>query len=230
MLKRGNEAFAKARFAPTVWRVVANGATVVYHDVDGVGAPIRPPIPVEKPGTRWLAYGSSITNATPGYVEHAARHVGVDLYNKGLSGSCLCEPEVAAYLAEAEEWDVATLELGVNMRGGFSADQFESRARALIETIRSKAEARPMVLIDIFPNSDDYLIEPGPNTAKNRGFRAALKRIHKEIADPTLQYVDGDRILTSFSGLSADLIHPSKDGHQLMGRNLAEVLRELRVV
>ena len=83
----------------------------------------------EKPRRRWLAYGSSITNVGSWYVHHAALRLLADVFNKGMCGSCLCEPEVAGWLPSCESWDFATLELGVNMRGGFSAMEFEKRAR-----------------------------------------------------------------------------------------------------
>ncbi len=225
LAQMGNGAFDGCAFAPNVWRIVCNGATVIFHELDTAGDPLRAPNADEKPKLRWLAYGSSITNATPGYVEHAARHLGVDVYNKGLSGSCRIEPETADYLTGCEDWDFATLELGVNIRG-IENDDFERRVRTMLRTIRTAHATKPVALITIFPNSDDFSKEPTPSTEKNKSFRAILRQIHAELNDPNLHLIEGDQVLTSFAGLCSDLIHPSQNGHQLMGANLAAVLKE----
>jgi hypothetical protein len=218
------EAFAGGSFAACVWRVRMHGATVFFHGLDTAGHPCRPPGEDEKPRRRWLAYGSSITNAGSGYVQSAAWRLRADVFNKGMCGSCLCEPEVAGWLTACESWDFATLELGVNMRGGFSAMEFEKRARLLVSTLRASAPAKPIVLITIFPNSDDYQIAPHPLSAANSEFREVLRNIHRGSGDPNLHLIEGNQVLDRFSGLSADLIHPSPDGHQLMGLNLAALL------
>lgn len=224
------KAFEGGRFSPHVWRIVTAGATVIYHGVEAVGEELRPPNQYEVPKVRMLAYGSSITNSTPGYAEHCVRHLGVDLINKGLSGSCWCEPEVADCLPGCDRWDFVWLELGINMRGGFTAARFEELARNLITTIRQSAPEKPMVVTDIFPNGADYAKEPNSNTESDRLFGEAIRCIHADLADPKIHYVNAADVLTSFSGLSADLVHPSPDGHQLMGRNLAEIIRGLGIV
>jgi hypothetical protein len=42
--------------------------------------------------------------------------------------------------------------------------------------------------------------------------------------DPNLHLIEWDQVLNRFSRLSADLIHPSPAGHQMMGPNLAALL------
>jgi lysophospholipase L1-like esterase len=217
--------FAEGRFAPNVWRIVFSHATVVFHGVDAAGKTVRPPTEEEKPRRLWLAYGSSITNSTPGYVEHAARHLGVDVANKGLSGSCQCEPEVATYLTDAEAWDFATLELGVNMRGAFDAKSFDERARHLTTEVVKAAAGKPVFLITMFPNYEDYIDPPNDTTRINHAFRSALERIHADLGASNLHLVNGAHVLPTPAALSADMVHPSGDGHQLMGSRLAEIMR-----
>ncbi|MBI3987865.1 MAG: hypothetical protein HY343_13150 [Lentisphaerae bacterium] len=220
-----DKAFAGAHFAPTVWRLVLGDGIFIFHEVTTAGRPIRPPKKDEKPRLRWLAYGSSITNvAADGYVHHAARLLGVDLLNKGMCGSCCCEKETAAYLAGKETWDFATLELGVNMRGQPYRTDFEKRAKEFVSILRRRHPDKPIVLIGIFPNSDDYQIRPNDMGACNREYRQALRNIVAKANSPNLQLIEGDRVLTHFGGLGQDLIHPSPAGHVLMGRNLAALL------
>ena len=79
---------ADSAFSPDVWRVVIRNGTVYYHGLDALGESVRPPCPAQVPAICWLAYGSSITNATAkGYPHHAARDLGVDVLNQGMSGA-----------------------------------------------------------------------------------------------------------------------------------------------
>ncbi len=227
LAQMGPLAFGDRRFAPELWRVFVTGATVIYHGIDTVGQPLRPPHPDEKPTRRWLAYGSSITNVAPGYVHHAARHIRADVYNKGLCGSCACESQTSRFLASYEEWDFATLEIGVNMRGSVSVEDFEQRARTLVGELRKVSAVNPIILITIFPNAEDYMATPDRLTGINRSFREMLRRIQASAGDPNLHLIEGDQVLTTYAGLSSDLIHPSQDGHYLMGQNLAGLLAPL---
>ena len=219
-------AWIGGQFAPDLWRVRLSGAGVIYHGMDTTGEVIRPAQVSETPPLRWLAYGSSITNCTPGHPHHAARLLGVDVANKAMSGSCFCEPEVAAHLA-ACDWDFATLELGVNLLGNVSTPEFERRARHLVRTLRAAKPGRPIALITIFPNVYDYQRNPGELTTANREFREVLERIHAESADPHLHLIKGERVLDALLALSTDLVHPSPEGQFRMGANLAAILRPI---
>ncbi len=225
--KMAPRAFADRLFAQDVWRIVLSGTTIVYHGIETGGQPIRPPRQDEKPALRWLAYGSSITNSVPGYVHHCAHHLRADVFNKGLCGSCACEPETGRFLATCDDWDFATLELGVNIRGQVSTEEFEKRTRGLVRELRKTSPSKPIVLITVFPTSDDFLVEPNGMTEINRAFRDVLHRVHEDSGDPNLHLIEGDRVLTSYTAFSADLLHPSPNGHQLMGCNLAACLRPI---
>lgn len=220
-------ALAGGRFSPEIWRVRLSGATVIYHDIDAGGVDIRPPTDAEKPRRRWLAYGSSITNAVPGYVHHAARLLDVDVFNKGLCGACFCEPETARFLANCEAWDFATLELGVNMRPVVPTAEFEARARELVATLRAAAPEKPLALITTFPNIEDYRPTPSESGATNRDYREALRRVHADARDPHLHLIEGDQVFTDFALLSPDFVHPTGDGHYAMGHHLAALLRPI---
>ncbi|WJH35484.1 hypothetical protein N6H14_05515 [Paenibacillus sp. CC-CFT747] len=117
-------------FAPEVWRVVFGRSEGVFLELNTFGEAVRPPQAGETPEVRLLAYGSSITHGLGTYpltyVDQGARRLKADLFNKGMSGSCLCEPEMADYLARSKGWDAALLELGVNMRDHFPPTSLRS--------------------------------------------------------------------------------------------------------
>lgn len=220
------------RFAPQVWRVTFNqDAVVLYHHLDAYGHEVRPPRADEIPARTWLAYGSSITFggnvlfAPNSYVQRAALLLGVDVLNKGMPGSCMCEHETAQYLA-SETWDFATLELGVNMTEHATPDEFSQRAGALIDLVHESNPARPVFTIDIYTNRADHLFDRLHRSAKNTPqFRKAIRNHVTQMNNPMIRHLSADSILSDTTGLSVDLLHPSDEGHLSMGENLATVLR-----
>jgi len=228
MFARVQPAALSGAFHSDVWRFVFNRGAYVLQGVETFGQPIRPPRAEEKPKLRWLAYGSSITHSSRnGYPHQAARRLGVDVQNKGLSGSCYIEREAADFIAAECEWDLATLELGINMRNQFTAEEFEKRARYLVHRCQEAKPGRPLFLISIFPNAANHLIEPDHGAKNQAEFVAILNRIADENRGKNVTLFDGGAILKNFSSLGVDLLHPSDFGHVLMGENLANLLRPL---
>ena len=221
-------------FSPNVWRFMLGRYNATFHELDTYGESHRPPQAEEKPRKRMLCYGSSITNgASPTmhhlcYVSQAARHLKVDAFNQGLSGSCQCEKEVADYLAEREDWDIITLELGVNMRGAFTPEEFQQRSRYLIERIIARHPDKPVVLITIYPNGQSIqnALEESEHQVKQLAFDTILRETVKELQHPQLHLVEGSDILTDYSGITKDLIHPGDYGHSEMGLNLAKFIQD----
>jgi len=220
-------------FSSNVWRVLFGCYAAVFHELDTYGYAVRPPLETEKPRRRMLCYGSSITNgASPTmyhmcYVQQAARHLKADVFNQGLSGACLCEPEMAEYLAARDDWDLITLELGVNMRGTFTPEDFEKRSRYLIETVSGAHLKKPVCLITVYPNaeSSENAAEPSELQARQSAYCEILRRIAAENSSGNLHLLEGADLLTDYSGMTRDLIHPGDYGHTEMGWNLAAAVR-----
>jgi lysophospholipase L1-like esterase len=220
------ESLSHGGFAPRVWRVVCNRGPVVFHGLETFGAPVRPPAPEDKPRLRWLAYGSSITHSSRnGYPHQAARRLRLDVQNKGLSGSCYIEREAADYLASGCDWDLATFELGINMRHQFTPEEFERRARYLLERCLAAKPGRPLVLITVFPNQQDRQPEPDAAGSNQEAFRECLRRLAVEFGPQGVHLIEGSAILRDFTCLGADLLHPTDFGHVLMGEHLASALK-----
>lgn len=217
----------RAGFAPQVWRVLFGRYPAIFHGLETFGETSRPPAPGETPARRWLAYGSSITNgASPGlhlnsYPYHAARAAGLDVINQGLSGSCLCEPEVAAYLGARDDAELMTLEIGVNMRGAFTPEEFRARAETLLDAVTGRP-GRRVALITIFPN-----LATAENAARQTAFDHALRDLHASGRWPGLALIEGADVLDDPGDLGVDLIHPSDYGHARMGLRLGERLAAL---
>jgi lysophospholipase L1-like esterase len=223
------EAINEGGFSSDVWRIVCNrGATFVLHGIDTHGYGIRPPKPEEKPKLNWLAYGSSITNSSlDGYQHFAARKLRVAVQNKGLSGACQIEKELVDYFVDDCEWDFATCELGVNMRGAFTPEEFEERASYLID--RFTATGKPVLIISVFPNRNTatHTAEPDLGTEREAAYNAILPALVEKKNASNLYFMPGSEVLDDFTGLSGDLLHPCPYGHAIMGANLAKKLKEI---
>jgi lysophospholipase L1-like esterase len=217
-------------FSPDVWRIGISNGPARYLGIDTGGADIRPPRADEKPSLRWLAYGSSITHAfSKGYIHRAAQRLEIDVLNKGLSGSCRCEEAVGETFARDKNWDIATLELGINMRGDFSEEEFEKCATRLVKNIREGRPEAPVVLITHFANLDHYPRNPDEKSLGGKrqdAYDATLRALANQ-GDPLIHLIEGRDILPNLDGLGCDLIHPSEIGHLRMGERLAEQLKPL---
>lgn len=224
----------KARFSHRVWRVLfgVNGY-LHFNSLDTYGWPRRPPRPEEQPATRWLAYGSSITCGhvvtlyTNAYINQAARRLGWDVLNKGLSGSCFCEAQIADYLA-GQKVDYMTLEVGVNMAPSFSALDYTARLRHLLQTVRQNQSVKRFFVIDAFPNYGAWHKDADLSAARHyEPFKRITRELTAETAaqDERFVSIHGEDILQGSENLSCDLLHPSDEGHILMGQALAEAIR-----
>lgn len=229
------EALSEYTFSSNVWRIVfSKDCCVNFHNIETFGHEIRCPKEDEVPKIKWLAYGSSITfggNTTVynnAYVQQTSRRLNIDVLNKGIAGSCFCDKCVADYIAKSDEWNFATLELGVNMVGRFEPNEFEQRARYLVNTIIDNNPGKPVAVISIFPNGYLYTKNSESKTHKNNiTFNSILEKIVKEMNKNNLYFIDGKDVLTDFSGLSTDLLHPSDHGHIIMGENLSRILKPI---
>ncbi len=226
------EKIDRCGFASNVWRVCMNrGGSAVLHGINTFGHDIRPPKPEEKPKLNWLAYGSSITNSSlDGYPHFAARLLKVDVQNKGMSGSCQCEHIIADWMAESCEWDFITCEMGINMRDWFTPEEFAERVKYMLNTLVKRHPDKPVVAINLFPNhlTDGWTIKPEALGAVNEiAYNSIVRDVVKEIGTSNLHMIEGSDILTEFTGLSGDLLHPCPFGHAVMGTNLANKLRPI---
>jgi len=220
-------------FDPAVCRVQLpgehRGGYTCYHGASGAR---RLPEKSELPDTRYLAYGTSITEGEAPLGEHltyasqTARRLDADLINLGSCGTAYCDAAMAEHIAARDDWDVATLSISVNMVGEFPVETFKQRAAAMVETIADAHPEKPIVLITIFRCSMDVL-EDG-DAAECTAFREALREVAAETDHWNVHLLEGPDLLPSIEGLTTDLVHPGDNAMVTMGENLAAELETLR--
>ena len=187
------------------------------------------PRPDQAPATRYLAYGSSITHGstavrpTGTYPARTAEFLGTDLFNLGFGGGAHLEAGMADYIAGRGDWDMATLEMGINVVQSFSVEEFHRRVEYFVTTI---ADAHPdewIFCIDIFPCLYDFM-----GVEKCETFRSIVAERVQQLNRPKLAHIPGDAMLRSKNGLTTDLVHPAPGGFEEMARNLAEIISARR--
>ena len=221
-------------FDPAVCRLVLRGNPIRLHGIDG---DVRPPTSDELPERRYLAYGTSITQGAVAtdhpstYVADAARRVNADLLNLGTGGSAFCEPEIADYIADRDDWDVATLAVSVNMIAvGFTAAEFRERASYLVETVAAANPGKPVVCITLFPVFPDVCVgytDYKDWAATPDEYREVLREVVADSGRENVHLLEGEELLSDVSGLSPDLLHPTDRGMVEIAERLAPVLDDV---
>ena len=213
-------------FDPRLYRVVLPYRQIVcLHDIIGS---VSPPQFGQEPETRYLAYGSSITNGaistgpTGMYAMLTAQQLGVDLLNLGFGGGAHCEPELADYIAGRDDWNFATLELGINMVNWATVEEFATRAAYFVNKIASTHPNKWIFCLDMFPFWRDL----DPDDDKPTQFRAAVREIVRLANLPRLVHLESTELLTDWTGLTGDIIHPAPAGMQEIARKLAPIIRQ----
>lgn len=214
-------------FDPEVIRVIFDRGHIEIIDVIG---DIEPPKKEQLPKRTLLTYGSSITHgsnsidASHSWASVVAHHLNMDLRNLGMAGSCAMEKEVMDYIAKEGEngkWDIATLELGINVLG-WEEDKIYERVRYAVNTVASKNPTKPVIVISPFYCADDF---------KNEGLANKWRRIIKEIVGElnlaNVHYISGLELLGDMSLISADEVHPNIYGVHQIAENLLKFIKRI---
>ena len=208
-------------FDPRVVRLIL---PVGQYEIFGVEGDVTPPAPDMLPKRRYLAYGSSITHGSLSllpmqrYAMRAAEALSADLINLGYAGSARMEKDMADHIAARDDWDFATLEMGINALD-MSCELFAERVSYFIEKIAASHPDKKVFCIDLV-----YYWGDVDGSEKANAFREIVRREAARHANAV--YADGRDILSiGAAGLSGDFTHPNLRGHEVMGDNLARLIR-----
>lgn len=199
------------RFDKKLVRVLLPLHTEVrLHSIEGA---VSPPVTGQEPARRYLAYGSSITNGfmsaipSEAYPERIGRLLGVDVLNLGFGGGAHLEPAIADHIAARDDWDFASVEMGINLIGSRPVDEFRSLVRDFLPRLKARRPERWIFAIDLFTCLWDFRADP-----KIEEYRRVVREEIAALGAPRLVHVDGRELLKDPLGLWTDLVHPTGIG------------------
>ncbi len=211
-------------WSPEVVRVIFDRGR--YRIIDIIGD-IEPPKPEMCPKKKLLCYGSSITHgsnafsASDTWVSKLGRRLGMDVRNLGFAGSCALEPKMAEYIAfegENGKWDMAVLELGINVLG-WEEEKIVARVRGMVSEVAGRNPDKPVYVISPFYCHNDF---NGGGLADK--WRDIMAREIPALGFDNVKYINGKDILGSAEFLSADEVHPNIYGVDEIAENLYKAI------
>ena len=218
-------------FSPNVWRIMFDETPTVYLcEIDTYGHPCRKPLDSEKPKYKYLNISGSVGQfGLDVYNITAARRLGLDLWNFGMAGRNVWQPEYADYVASVDNFDIVTFMFGMNTLPDISACEVRRRMIYMLERLISKRPDRPILGIPTYKCNLDRLINPEEDNYYKPYLE--LKEIfHEVMADfagkANVHLIPGDSLMDDPSGILCDGLHLSTYAEILFGINLAETMRK----
>ncbi len=184
------------------------------------------PPPEAKPKKTLLCYGSSITQGASAvapegtYAARCARRLDYDLLDLGFAGSAEMDQAIAEHIASRTDWDIATLEMGINVRG-WPNDRFQEAVTSFVGTVAATHPGKFIFCIDLFTHYADYK----SSAPKAAAFRDIVREVSAKYDSGKVIHVDGRMLLEDPAGLLTDLVHPGDEGMQEIGENLAAFIQ-----
>lgn len=206
-----------------VVRIIFDRGKYKIYDIIG---DVEPPSERQCPKKTLLSYGSSITHGSNSidmshsWVSVLAHNLNMDARNLGMAASCAMEPAMAEYIASEGEkgnWDIATLELGINVLS-WENEKIINRVENIINQVAGRNGDKYVFVISPFYHCADDFREN--DNAQN--WRNLVKETVERLNFPNVTYVNGLDVIGDMSFMSADLVHPNIYGVQ----RIADVLTE----
>lgn len=210
-------------FDSALIRIMLEHTNVQLIDIEG---DIEPPERRQVPEKRYLAYGSSITHgsiglhATNTYAAKTAALLGAELINLGFAGTAKLERSMADYIAQRDDWDFATLEMGINVLD-IEPEDYRDRITYFINRVAGSHPDKKVFCIDLFYTHSDFM-----NNGRAEMFRSIMRETLEKLNLPNTVYVNGLDVLDDVTGLSADLIHPNSVAIPIMAKKLSDIMKK----
>jgi len=203
-------------FNPEVVRLILPYTNCRYVRVDGN---VILPEAGDVPEVSYLAYGSSITHGSLGlvmpysYPFRIAQKMNCDYINLGFAGCAHMEESIARHIVSRKDWTFASVEMGINALGAedISEEEFEHRIDVFTD-ILSKDE-RDVFATCIFKFNE-------ADQAKADRYRAIVEKYASE----RLIFTPGLTLMGEERYVSADLIHPTLEGMEMIADNWSRVM------
>lgn len=208
-----------------VIRIIFDQGTFKIFDIVG---DITPPKREQCPKKTILAYGSSITHgsnsldSSHSWVSLLAHNLNMDARNLGMAGSCMLEPKMAEYIASEGEhgkWDIATLELGINVLH-WEPEQICSRVENILCQVAGRNITKSVYVISPFYYCGEDFATAGYGTKWRKWIEYVINKVNLS----NITYINGLDIIDNMSFISADEIHPNIYGVQQIADKLTKII------
>ncbi len=218
-------------FSFNVVRICIFSENVLIKHISGK---YRLPLENEVPTSKMMTYGTSITqgffptSVDLTYPNILAKSLKADVVNFGLAGNCLCEKEVADFLATSGSYDRIVLELSVNMlAAGFTTEEFTAKVSYLLDQLILHQPDAKIVCLGTLPFYGDYgMVSPRDQIVSSADeYRSALKQMVADRKNPLILYGDPMKAL-SMQNLTTDFIHPGNFGMIEIATYLTSLLKD----
>ena len=214
---------------PEVVRIIFDRGRYKIYDVIG---DVTPPLKTQCPRKTLLAYGSSITHGSNAidqshaWVSVVAHNLGMDARNLGMAGSCALEPAMAEYIASEGEkgnWDIATLELGINVLK-WEDEKIRKRTENIIRQVAGRNSEKPIFVISPFYHCGD-----DSDNDRAKIWRKIIEETVFRLDYKNVTYINGLDVLGDASFMSADEVHPNIYGVQRIADVLTSKIRKVLI-
>ena len=226
-LKKMTE-FSGSEWDCEVVRIIFDRGRYKIFDVIGE---VEPPKPEQCPKKTMLSYGSSITHGSNSidmshsWVSMVGHRLGMDVRNLGMAGSCAMEEAMAEYIAsegEKGKWDIATLELGINVLT-WEEEKIRDRVSNIITQVASRNPEKTVFVISPFYYcGEDF--ENGNNGTK---WRRLIEEIVNKLKFSNVTYINGLDAIDNMSYISADEVHPNIYGVERIADVITEKIKNI---
>lgn len=208
-----------------VIRIIFDCKAKIY---DVVGD-IEPPKDTDTPKMTIMSYGSSITHGSNAmgsvhsWVSVLAHNLNADYRNLGMAGSCFLEPKMAEYIAaegKSGKWDIATLELGINVLE-WGDEKIVDRVENLVGRVAGENPEKPVFVISPFYHCGDDFDE----NDRAKVWRKLIEQTVERLNLRNVTYVNGLDVLGDCSYISADEVHPNVYGVKRIADKIEEIIK-----
>ena len=209
-----------------VIRIIFDRGNIRLYDISG---DVEIPQNEQYPNKTMLCYGSSITHGSNAldmshsWVSVLAHKLNMDVRNLGMAGCCAMELEFAEYIAsegEKGKWDIAILELGINVLG-WDEGKILDRAENIIKHVAGRNPDKKVYVISPFY----YCGEDIDNNKDGDKWRRLQKHVTDQLAFSNVTYINGIDIIDNMSYMSADEVHPNIYGMTRIADMLFSIIK-----
>ncbi|MFI0897335.1 GDSL-type esterase/lipase family protein [Streptomyces sp. NPDC020983] len=195
-------------------------------------------LPAQRPGPRWVTYGSSLTHSmfaagpSETWAALTAARRGWRLHNLGFAGEAHLDPVVARTIRGLPA-DLISVELGINvyLRESFSPRSWGPAVCGFVETVRDGHPDLPLAVITPLasPTRERIPNKVGLTLEQVRDGTVAAVRVLEALGDRNLHVVDGLSVVPVDEAGEhfADGLHPTADGEHVLAARIGPALEGL---